>query len=150
MKIHLFIATFFNVGRFPLAPGTLASLVTAAIFYAANALFSPSIYAQLASIVLIFLLGIPIAGKAERDFGRQDPGQIVIDEVAGQMLSLLWLPLSIPLYGAGFLLFRFFDIVKPFPVRAADRLHGGFGIMLDDIVAGLYALGVLHLLIALL
>jgi phosphatidylglycerophosphatase A len=149
MKIRLLLATFFNVGRFPLAPGTLASLVTAAIFYAANYLFHLSIYTQIAAIVLLFLFGIPVAGKAEKDFGRQDPHQIVIDEVAGQMLSLLWLPLSIPLYGAGFLLFRFFDILKPFPVGAADRIHGGFGIMLDDIVAGLYALGVLHLLIAL-
>jgi phosphatidylglycerophosphatase A len=146
-KILVLIATFFNVGKFPLAPGTLASLITTAVFYFVNYYLNPSIYEQIATIVLLFVIGIPASSAAEKHFQKKDPGQCVIDEVPGQMLSLLFIPPSITLYVAGFFLFRFFDIIKPFPVRNADRMHGGFGIMLDDILAGLYALGFLHLLI---
>lgn len=146
-KTLILIATFFNVGRFPLAPGTLASLITMVVFFFVNYHSKPSIYAQIAAVVLLFFVGIPAASAAEKHFKKKDPGQCVIDEVVGQMLSLLLIPYSIFLYFAGFLLFRLFDIIKPFPIRRADRLPGGFGVMFDDILAALYALGVLHLLI---
>lgn len=143
--ILLFIATFFNIGRLPLAPGTWASLVTTVLVYFIKPYWQAPIYLQIAAIVIVFVLGIPAASAAERHFKRKDPRPCVIDEVAGQMVSLLLIPHSISFYIAGFLLFRLFDIVKPFPVRNTEKIPGGFGIMLDDIVAALYALGVLHL-----
>jgi phosphatidylglycerophosphatase A len=148
-KIWLLIATFFNVGKFPLAPGTLASLITTIIFYLVNLFLKPSIYVQAAAIVLLFIIGLPAASAAEKHYRKKDPGACVIDEVAAQMLALLFIRQSVILYIGGFFLFRFFDIVKPFPVKQADRMRGGFGIMFDDIVAALYALGVLHLIILL-
>jgi phosphatidylglycerophosphatase A len=146
-KILVLIATFFNVGKFPIAPGTLTSLITTIVFYFINIHLAPSIYVQIATIILLFIIGIPAASAAEKHFGKKDPGQCVIDEVPGQMISLLFIPYSIFLYLAGFFLFRFFDIIKPFPVRKAERIGGGFGVMFDDILAALYALGLLHLLI---
>ncbi|MCK5058341.1 MAG: phosphatidylglycerophosphatase A [Candidatus Aminicenantes bacterium] len=146
-RLLILIATFFNVGKFPLAPGTLASLITTVVFYVVNVHLQPSVYAQIATIALLFIIGIPAASAAEKHFKKKDPGLCVIDEIPGQMLSLLFVPYSPGLYAAGFFLFRFFDIIKPFPVRQADGIPGGFGVMFDDIVAGLYALGVLHLIL---
>ena len=144
-QILLFIATFFNIGRLPLAPGTWTSLVTTVLVYFIKPYWQAPLYLQIAAIVIVFVLGIPAASAAEKHFNKKDPRPCVIDEVAGQMLSLLLVPHNIYLYGAGFFLFRVFDILKPFPVRNAEKIPGGFGIMLDDIAAGLYALGVLHL-----
>ena len=96
---------------------------------------------------LLFLVGVWSAGKAEKVFGRVDPGQVVIDEVVGQIITFVatpriaWIGLIV-----GFILFRAFDIVKPFPARQAERLPGGWGIMMDDVVAGLYSLIVLVIL----
>lgn len=147
-KISLWIATFFYIGKFPVAPGTLASLVTTIIFFLVNRHFQLQIYGQLAAIVITFIIGIPVATAAEKHFQKKDPRPVVIDEVAGQMTALLWVPVNPGFYFLGFLLFRFFDIVKPFPVGTADRkLPHGFGIMADDIVAGLYALASIHLIL---
>jgi phosphatidylglycerophosphatase A len=146
-KFGLLLATFFNIGRFPIAPGTLASLVTAAVFYAANVFLQPSLVAQIAAIVIIFIIGIPAATEGEYHFGKKDPRPVVIDEVAGQMVALLLVPYTIGYYIVGFFLFRFFDILKPFPVNILDKkIKGGLGIMVDDIAAGLYALGAIHLI----
>jgi len=144
-RILLFFATFFNIGRLPIAPGTWASLVTTVLVYFIKPYWQAPIYLQIAAIVFVFLFGIPAASAAEKHFNKKDPRPCVIDEVAGQMVSLLLVPHTISFYIAGFLLFRLFDILKPFPVRNAEKIPGGFGIMLDDIVAGIYALGVLHL-----
>jgi phosphatidylglycerophosphatase A len=103
------------------------------------------VYFQIPVIVIIFIIGLPAAGAAEKHFDKKDPRKCVIDEVAGQMVSLLFIPYNVYLYAAAFLLFRFFDILKPFPVKRAERIPGGLGIMLDDILAGLYALAVLQL-----
>jgi phosphatidylglycerophosphatase A len=91
--------------------------------------------------VVIFGLGVWSAGKAEQAFGRVDPGQVVIDEVMGQVITFIATP-RISRVGliAGFILFRIFDIIKPFPARRCERFPGGWGIMLDDGVAGLYSL----------
>lgn len=146
-KFQLLLATFFNTGRFPIAPGTLASLITAAVFYGVNTYFQPSLAAQIAAIVIIFLVGIPAASVGEEHFGKKDPRPVVIDEVAGQMVALLLVPYTVGHYIAGFFLFRFFDILKPFPVNILDKkVKGGLGIMVDDIAAGLYGLGVIHLI----
>ena len=89
------------------------------------------------------------ASGAAAHWGLRDPGAVVVDEVAGQMVALALLPLSPATMAAGFLLFRLFDIVKPFPARRLESLPGGFGIMADDLAAGLYANGALRLLLAL-
>jgi len=144
-----------GVGYLPLAPGTWGSLVALAVYlYASASLLGGSIdtpevisanvfiIGQLIAIALITILGIWAGSRTERLSVSKDPGKVVIDEVAGQLIALLPLALTrgqpIMLLAA-FLLFRFFDIVKPYPARRLEGLHGGLGIMLDDIVAGIYA-----------
>ena len=151
-KLAIFIATFFNVGKFPIAPGTLASFITTFVMFLFNYFFSPDPLIIITAIVIIFFAGIIPARITEEYYGHKDPHEIVIDEIPGQMISLLFLPAvlsikSIAAYIAGFFIFRFFDILKPFPVKQADMIKGGFGIMIDDILAGLYSLGTIHLLI---
>ena len=144
-KVLLFIATFGYIGYAPVAPGTAASLVTAVLVYFIRPYWQAPFYIQLAAIFLVFLVGIPAARYAEIHFDKEDPGHCVIDEVAGQMLSLLLVPHSPGLYLAGFFLFRFFDIFKPFPIKHLEKAPHGVGIMIDDIGAGLYALALLQL-----
>ncbi len=98
---------------------------------------------------VVTLAGLWAAGRAERVLGGKDPGAIVIDEVAGMTLSVVAFPLTVPTLAVGFVLFRVFDIVKPFPARASQRARGGLGVMVDDLIAGLYALAALGLLRAL-
>jgi phosphatidylglycerophosphatase A len=136
-----------GAGYFPLAPGTAGSLVGVALVVglARLPLGRAALIAVLAAASLaIFALGVWAAGEAEEFFGRTDPGQVVVDEVVGQMLTFLLLPHATWKWLlAGFLLFRVFDIVKPFPARQAERISRGWGIMLDDVVAGLYGMAVL-------
>ncbi len=133
------IATFGGVGLFPIAPGTLASLV--ALFPAWGIVRVAGSVALGIAGVLIFSLGVWAAGAYSRDQGIADPGQVVIDEVAALWLILAFLPLDFAAYLLGFLAFRIFDIVKPWPIGWADRnVSGGIGIMLDDLLAGIYAL----------
>ena len=137
----------FGVGYLPIAPGTLGSLVGVLIFMAARRMASNfglnAIAVESSLIVLITLLGIWAASQTERLSGRKDPGKVVVDEVAGQMISLFPLvlfqnwPVELVVI-ISFILFRFFDIVKPYPARRFERLHGGLGIMADDLVAGVY------------
>jgi phosphatidylglycerophosphatase A len=146
-RILLLAATFFYVGYLPIAPGTWASLVTTVLVYFIRPYWQAPVYIQLVIIFGVFLLGIPAASHAEKHFDKEDPRYCVIDEVAGQMISLLLIPHSIGLYIAGFFIFRFFDIIKPFPIKHLEKAPQGVGIMIDDVAAGLYALGLLHLLI---
>jgi phosphatidylglycerophosphatase A len=143
-------ATFFGIGYLPGGPGTWAALATAAIWYfsliwitALNQVLLGSVALALITLVLtlaVTLLGIPAAGIVERESSQQDPGFVVIDEVAGQLTALLFVPLDIGHVLLALVLFRVFDILKPPPVRQLERLHGGLGIMMDDVAAGLYAL----------
>jgi phosphatidylglycerophosphatase A len=144
-RVALFIATAGGAGYSPVAPGTVGSALTAAILWLAP--FSPS--GVIAFFVVVTLAGLWASDRAERVLGGKDPGAIVIDEVAGMTLAVLAFPLTPPTLAAGFVLFRFFDIVKPFPARASERARGGLGVMVDDLIAGLYALAVLALLRAL-
>ncbi len=141
------IATCGGVGLAPIAPGTAGSLVGLVVAAAVGRvpLSVPWPGILLAGLTLVtFLVGVRAAGDAEKFFGGKDPGQVVFDEVVGQMLTFLARPgASWVWLVAGFLLFRFFDIVKPFPARRAERLPGGWGVMVDDIVAGLYSLAAL-------
>ena len=96
--------------------------------------------------MVVSLVGTWAAQQAERIIGRKDPAAIVIDEVAGMTLAVLAFPRTLPTLAVGFLLFRLFDVTKPFPARASQRAPGGVGVMVDDLIAGLYAAIVLGLL----
>jgi phosphatidylglycerophosphatase A len=135
-RVALLIATVGGVGHAPFALGTVASAITAL----ALGIFTPSRSVLVVLVLGVILLGTWASHAAERSLGGKDPGAIVIDEVAGMALSVLALPLTPVALLAGFVLFRVFDIVKPYPANALQRLAGGVGVMLDDIVAGLYAL----------
>ena len=124
------------MGRAPLAPGTVASALTAAVLWLLQ--LSPLALAGLALFVTV--IGTWAADEAERALGRKDPGAIVVDEVAGMIVSVLGVPLTLPVLATGFLLFRVFDVVKPFPANVSQRLGGGVGVMIDDLIAGVYAL----------
>lgn len=145
-RIWIDIATFFNVGRIPIAPGTWASMITAGIFYLLFPYIKNPITGIL-SLIFITILGIPAATAAEVHFKRKDPGECVIDEVAGQLLCLIFIPHSWPYYLSAFLVFRIFDILKPFPIRRAEKIGRGFGIMLDDLIAGIYTLALIRIFI---
>lgn len=136
----VWLATFGGAGLFPIAPGTAGSAASFVI-WAPMVLWETSWWQRAALVLVIFLLGIPACERAARAFRTDDPKQAVIDEVAGQGLTLLFAP-AVPLQLlVGFLLFRLFDVLKPWPIRWIDRhIHGGFGVMLDDMLAGLFAL----------
>lgn len=139
-QLWLTIATFFYTGKIPIAPGTFGSLAAMLIVYFVRPYWSAPIPVQMLIILVVFFVGIPAATAIEKASGKKDPGSCVIDEVAGQMLTLLMAPHSIAVYIAGFFIFRFFDIVKPYPIRELEKIPQGLGIMVDDIGAGLYSL----------
>jgi len=147
-KFWLAVATFFGVGHAPIAPGTWASLVTTVTVYILRPHLSGGASLILALAVVVGL-GIPAAAAAEIHYRRKDPGACVIDEVAGQMLCLIFIPRTAALYVTAFLLFRIIDILKPFPIRHLERIGGGWGIMIDDLAAGLAALALTRLLMLL-
>jgi len=143
------VATFFGAGRLKPGPGTWASLATVAV-WAAVSHFLPSSWVVLANIGMAALavgVGIPAATRVARASGVKDPQFVVIDETAGQLITLIGAPLDWKSFLAGFILFRAFDIVKPPPVRQLERLPEGTGIVLDDVAAGLYGLAVMQLLL---
>lgn len=136
--IERLIASWFGAGFLPWAPGTWGSLA-ALPFAWAILLFGGKLW-LLAAAIAVFIVGCIAADRATRAGTERDPGWVVIDEVAGQWLTLLALPLSLAGFAIGFVLFRLFDIWKPWPVRWAERRYsGGFGIMIDDVLAALYA-----------
>lgn len=146
----LAIATFFGAGYGKPGPGTWGS-VAAVLLWAALAFgLHPAPHTLfitlLCGIAFTLVCGIPAATVAERVSGRQDPGFVVIDEVAGQWIALLWSPADWRHGLIALVLFRLFDITKPFPVRRLERLPAGWGIVFDDVAAGLYALGIACLL----
>lgn len=142
-RLFLFIATGAGSGYLPKAPGTWGTLVGLLLWWPLAGL---SLAAYLAAVAVLFIVGVASAGAAEKILDRGDPGVVVIDEIVGVLIALTAVPVHPAAALAGFALFRLFDIVKPFPVGWVDRhLHGGLGIMLDDVAAGLYALLVLHL-----
>lgn len=135
---HL-LAFGFGAGLAPKAPGTAGTIVAVPLFLVLVNLL-PSLYAYLAVLVAAFVAGIFLCGQAARDLGVHDHGGIVWDEFVGFWLTMVLVPVTWPWVLAGFVLFRGFDILKPWPIGWLDRkVHGGFGIMLDDVIAGLYA-----------
>lgn len=143
-RVAVWIATCAGAGYCPIAPGTAGSAVGLALVAALGRIpwRAPWTAATLLLVAAcLFGVGVRAAGEAEKFFGRVDPGQVVIDEVVGQIVTFLGHPhASWKLLIAGFVLFRIFDIIKPFPARRAEHARGGWGIMLDDVVAGVYAL----------
>jgi phosphatidylglycerophosphatase A len=142
-------ATFFGIGRLHPGPGTWGSAATVVLWAAtAHALPTPVLTpAAISAALLITLIGIPAATQVSRAMANKDPQFVVIDEVAGQFIALIAVPLAWKTFLAGFILFRAFDIVKPPPVRQLEKLPEGLGIVLDDVAAGIYALAVMQLLI---
>lgn len=143
------VATFFGVGRLPLAPGTWGSAATVLLWWVLTrwmpAGWQPEIGLGLAAVAVA--IGIRAATRVARELGRKDPGCVVIDEVAGQLITLLAVPVSWKTLLVGFILFRGFDTIKPPPVRQLEGLPEGTGIVVDDIGAGLYALAIMQVLL---
>jgi len=138
------IATCGFVGRIPFAPGTFGSIPGLLFYFLMSRLSPPAAACLIAGFILT---AIWIAGKAQRSFEAKDPGCIVIDEIAGMAVTFFALPLNIYLGIAGFVLFRVFDILKPFPVGYLDKnLKGGVGIVMDDVAAGVLSNLLLHVL----
>ena len=143
------VATFFGVGRIQPGPGTWGSLATILLWALASSRIplEHRTWATLVAAVIVTMIGIPAATLVARSTGSKDPQFIVIDEVAGQLVALIAVPLAWKTFLAGFILFRIFDMGKPFPIRRLERLPEGTGIVVDDLGAGVYALTVMHLLL---
>ena len=140
------VATFFGAGLGKPGPGTWGSVAAVLLWAAAAWAFHPGVIAMqlilFVGIVLAIAAGVPAATVVARESGRKDPGFVVIDEVAGQWIALLGAAQNWKHGLIALLLFRIFDILKPFPVRQLERLPRGWGIVFDDVAAGLYAWGV--------
>lgn len=144
-RVALLIATFGYSGFFPFAPGTAGSAAAIVLFAAVRASGSQAVEAV--TIAATLLGGAWAATRAERLLAAKDPGPVVVDEVLGMLVTLAFLPASPGVVLAGFFLFRIFDIIKPFPARRLESIPGGWGIMLDDLMAGLYAHAALRLML---
>ncbi len=144
------VATFFGAGLGKPGPGTWGSVAAVLLWGALARFLHPApaalLMALIAGIVLSIALGVPAATVAARESGRHDPGFVVIDEVAGQWIALLGSPADWRHGRIALVLFRLFDITKPFPARQLERLPEGWGIVFDDVAAGLYAWGVAAIL----
>ena len=143
------VATFFGIGRLRPGPGSWGSAATVLAWWLASR-WIPLVWQSWTAIslaVAVILAGIPAATRVCRASGLKDPQFVVIDEVAGQLITMIAVPVSWKSALLGFILFRGFDIVKPPPVRQLERLPEGFGIVIDDVGAGLYALAVMQILL---
>jgi phosphatidylglycerophosphatase A len=135
-RLGVFIATCAHVGYAPVAPGTFGSLVGLAFYYLIRR--QQSSVVELGAIVLITLVGLWSATEAEHHFGGIDPGPVVIDEVVGMLVTLALHPVNVLGAIIAFFIFRVLDVVKPWPARRLELLPGGFGVVLDDMMAGVY------------
>jgi phosphatidylglycerophosphatase A len=133
-KVARFCATFCHIGDCPVAPGSAASAAAVVVAFALHQW--PLAY--IAVGILFTVIGFMTAGQVEKQSGKKDPGCIVIDEAAGIMISFLFIPMTWPVMVTGFFLFRAFDMFKIFPANKFEDMGGANGIMLDDIMAGIY------------
>jgi len=136
-RFAVFVATVAYCGYFPIAPGTVGSAAGLLVYLLVW--WSHSTLVEVALIAGVFAAGTWAATEAERFFGGIDPGPVVIDEVLGMLITLAFMPVGLATALAGFLLFRVFDVIKPYPANRLERLHGGFGVMADDAMAAVYA-----------
>ena len=139
----LLLASGFGAGFSPLAPGTVGTLVAIPMEVLLSRIPFPL---HELTLITFFFLSCWIADRAQDGWGRSDDPRIVIDEIMGFFLTMLWIPSTAFFIALGFFLFRFFDIVKPPPIRRLEKIRGGFGVVLDDVLAGVYANIVLHLI----
>ena len=135
-KIALILSTWFGTGLLPVAPGTFGSVTAVPIVLGLAYL---GIGYTAITISIVVAVAIWSSGRCKKLLGNDDPPVVVIDEVAGFLLTMFLLPSSWLTLGLGFVLFRFFDILKPYPIRKVEKLRGGLGIVGDDLVAGIYA-----------
>jgi phosphatidylglycerophosphatase A len=135
-RLAVFLATCGYVGYAPVAPGTFGSAAGLAVFVLVRA--SGSMYVELATILVLFAIGVWSGTEAEQHFGGVDPGPIVLDEVVGMLITLALLPVNALGAFVGFIVFRALDVVKPWPSGRFERLHGGLGVMADDAMAAVY------------
>jgi phosphatidylglycerophosphatase A len=145
MRLGLFIATCGYLGYVPVAPGTFGSAAGLVVFAAVRWSGSPAL--ELAVIILLFAVGVWSANAAERHFGGVDPAPVILDEVVGMLITLAFLPVNVTGAVVGFLLFRLFDVVKPWPANRLEAVHGGLGVMADDAMAGVYGNVAMRLLV---
>jgi phosphatidylglycerophosphatase A len=138
MRLALFICTFGYVGYAPVAPGTVGSLAGLVVYGLLRLAQAPPLV-ELVVIVALFVAGVWSGTQAERHFGGTDPGPGVIDEVVGMLVTLWLLPATWTVAVLGFLIFRVFDVIKPWPAGRLESLHGGLGMMADDVMAAIYA-----------
>jgi phosphatidylglycerophosphatase A len=136
-RLAVFIATVGYCGYFPIAPGTVGSAAGLLVYLLVWWSHSPIVEVLL--IVGLFAAGVWAGTKAEQFFGGIDPGPVVIDEVVGMLITLAFIPVGWSGALVGFLLFRVFDVIKPFPAGRFEQLHGGLGVMADDAMAAVYA-----------
>jgi len=136
-RLAVLVATVAYSGYFPIAPGTVGSAAGLLVYLLVWWTQSPILEAGL--IVAVFAAGTWAATEAERFFGGIDPGPVVIDEVLGMLVTLAFMPVGLSTAIAGFVIFRIFDVIKPYPANRLERLHGGIGVMADDAMAGVYA-----------
>jgi phosphatidylglycerophosphatase A len=148
IRLAVFLATVAYCGYFPVAPGTVGSAAGLVVYLLVWWTRSPLL--EIALIAVTAVVGTWAATHAERYFGGIDPGPVVIDEVLGMLVTLAFIPAGWSAMLAGFVLFRIFDVIKPFPANRLERFHGGFGIMADDAMAGVYGNLALRLLMWLL
>lgn len=140
-RLAVWIATSGPAGYAPVAPGTFGSLVGVAVYFL---IAGWSLQAQVVAALIVSGIGLWASTLAARHFDRSDPSQVVIDEVAGQVVTLVGLGSGVMTLTLGFLLFRALDIIKPWPANRLERLHGGRGIMADDLMAALYGQALLR------
>jgi phosphatidylglycerophosphatase A len=145
-RLNRFIASAAGIGYLPLAPGTWAASVAAIIWFLLNKSFPVAYTWQTIVIILTTIAGIYCSGKLVTE-NEKDPAYIVIDEVSGMIITLMFIPPTLLNFLIGLMLFRFFDIVKPLGIKKAEQMSKGWGIMSDDILAGIYSTIILRLFI---
>ena len=147
-KVILFFATGFGVGYLPRLPGTAGTLLAVPLSVGVNAIAAISLPIALLTLAAAICCAIWLSTRAALILEQRDPPVIVIDEIVGFMIANFMAPQSAMLLGVAFILFRFFDIVKVYPLSRLEKLPGGAGIVLDDVMAGLYVFGILRLVLS--
>jgi phosphatidylglycerophosphatase A len=135
-RFAVFVCSFGYIGFFPIAPGTVGSAAGLVVYLLCQRAGIP--HFELPLIIVLFAAGVALTKPCEEDLRCIDPGPVVIDEVMGMLITLLMIPVGWGGMLLGFLLFRVLDVLKPFPARQLERLHGGLGVMADDAMAGIY------------
>lgn len=141
LQIKKVIGSGFLTGYVPFAPGTFGSLLALGIYLIP---FFQNIYVLLGASVICFIIGLPLGNYFEKIYGK-DPKQFTLDEFVGTWIALMHIPDSFLLIALTFIIWRALDIVKPYPANKVESLNGGLGIMLDDVVAGMYSLIIIHI-----